>query len=114
MHIVHCQDDRPTLGSALQTMAQNTQQVYVLDVVQIARQKVSERPEGKRPHRFGGRYPFDVVGCRPIQDLTNQARFSDSRPPGEEDSRSIRVRDDVGDEALLLGPPHQRPPVHAA
>ena len=83
MHVVHRQDDRPTLGSALQILAQNTQQVHLVDIVQIARKKVSERTEREWPHRFRSGNPLDVVVRRPTQNLTNQAGLSDSSLSGD-------------------------------
>ena len=45
VHVVHRQDDRPTLGAALQMLAEDTQQVDLIDFVQIA------WGEAERTHR---------------------------------------------------------------
>ena len=112
MHVVHRQDDRPTLRPALQILAEDSQEVHLIDLVQVAGKKLSQRTEGKWPHRFRSSNPFDVVVRRPAQNLVNQSRFSDSCLSGDQDTGSVRVRDGIGDETLLLSSPDHRPPVH--
>jgi hypothetical protein len=113
VHVVHRQDDRPTLGAALQMLAENTQQVELIYFVQIAGEKLSERAEGERTHRFRSSNPFTVMAVRRAKNLVDQSGFSDARAAGDQHSRSVRVRDGIGNETLFLGSPHHWPPFHA-
>ena len=47
MHVVNRQDDRPTFGPVLQIMAEDGQQVRLIDLTQVAGKKLSQRTEGK-------------------------------------------------------------------
>jgi hypothetical protein len=114
VHIVHREDNRATFGPALQILAQHAQQVHLVDLVQVAGKKLSQRTEGKRPHRFRSVNPFDVVARRRTQDLVDQARFPNSGLASQQNARSTRVRNGVRYEALFFGPPDHRPPVHGS
>ena len=61
VHVVHRQDDRPTFGPVLQILAEDGQQVRLIDLMQVAGKKLSQRTEGKWTQRFRSGNPFDVV-----------------------------------------------------
>src|ERR1700722_12532342 len=112
VHVVDRQDDRPSSGPMLQILAEDGQQVHLVNVVQVAGKELSQRTEGKRAQRFRSGDPFDVMVRRPAQNLVNQTRFSDSSLSGYQDTGTVWVRNGIGYELLLLGSPDHRPPVH--
>ena len=76
VHVVDRQDDRPSSGPVLQILAEDGQQVHLVNLVQVAGKKLSQRTEGKWAQRFRRGDPFDVMVSRPAQNLVNQSRFS--------------------------------------
>ena len=112
VHVLHRQDDRPTFGPVLQILAEDGQQVHLVDLVQLAGKELSQRTERKWAQRFRSGNPFDVVVRRPAQSLVNQSAFFRLRLSGDQDTGSIRIRDGIGYETQLLGSPDHWPPVH--
>ena len=47
VHVIHRHDDRPPVGPLLQSLAEDGQEVRLIDVTQVAGKKLSQRTEGK-------------------------------------------------------------------